>query len=229
MGGSRAEIFWIQIFYLLALLGVAYVYMVWPAYLGIPKFLGQIPTATLWFGALGAILISLTGVFDHARDWDPHYKYWHWARPFMGGVMGVVAVLIMQAGLLAVGASISPTQQPVLYYIVAFVVAYRESTFRELIKRVTDVILTPGSPAVAPVAAKLSTTTGAAGAPLMITGSGLSGVTEVKFGAVPAFYRIDSDSQLTVTIPTPAPKTTGPVQVVVAGKGGNSTPGQFAY
>ncbi len=63
----------------------------------------------------------------------------------------------------------------------------------------------------------------------MITGNGLSGVTEVKFGAVPAFYRIDSDSQLTVTIPTPAPKTTGPVQVVVAGKGGNSTPGQFAY
>jgi hypothetical protein len=87
---------------------------------------------------LGAVLISLTGIFEHEHDWDEGLWPWHLARPLIGMGLAVVSVLILQAGILAVGAT--PQPQPtipknLLYYLVAFSVGYREQTFRELIKR----------------------------------------------------------------------------------------------
>jgi len=34
-----------------------------------------VPVGVPWFGAVGAVLISLTGVFAHEHDWDPNYPY----------------------------------------------------------------------------------------------------------------------------------------------------------
>src|SRR5262249_35853830 len=45
----------------------------------------------------------------------------------------------------------SPAKSPIIYYVVAFLVGYREETFRELLKRAVDLILKPSeSPPTAP-------------------------------------------------------------------------------
>jgi len=67
----------------------------------LPNSFGPVPVGVPWFGALGAVLISLTGAFEHEHDWDEGYWPWHIARPLIGVGLGVVSVLIMQAGVLA--------------------------------------------------------------------------------------------------------------------------------
>lgn len=80
------------------------------------------------------MLISLTGVFDHEHDWDKDLWPWHVTRPFIGFALGIVSVLIFQAGILAVGttaAANTGTSRNRLYFLIAFIVGYREETFRE--------------------------------------------------------------------------------------------------
>ena len=103
--------------------------------------LGSVPLAVIWFGALGAVLISLTGIVEHAHDWDKSFALWHLSRPLVGASLAVIGVLIVQAGVLAIGSTPSAsaeTPKNLLYYLIAFLVGYREETFRELIKRLVD-------------------------------------------------------------------------------------------
>src|SRR4051812_14405257 len=155
----------------------------------LPKTFGPVPVGVPWFGALGAVLLSLKGIFDHHYDWNETYWPWHLSRPFIGAALSVVGVLILQAGILAVGSdptpnrpaltgqaavatptsaagrppaspqasgatTVAPGELPpgvsvsipanLLYYLVGFLVGYREETFRALLRRLTDVILSPG-------------------------------------------------------------------------------------
>jgi hypothetical protein len=137
---------------------------------------GFIPLGVPWFGALGAVLISMYGVFDHNHEWDARYNLWHVARPFVGMALAAVAYMAFIAVINATGvdantgeASIAPEaetaapgepgagtdqQDPwslVPYYVLAFVVGFREQTFRDLIKRAADTLLGPGTAAVMPV------------------------------------------------------------------------------
>ena len=117
---------------------------------------GILPIAVPWFGALGAVTISLEGVFLWNDQWDRKYNYWHIGRPLFGAVLGIVAFFIFVVTITASGTSpkfldnagaASPAAKDlIIYYIVAFLVGYREETFRELIKRATDLILKPGTP-----------------------------------------------------------------------------------
>ena len=102
--------------------------------------------------ALGAVMASLYGIFGHEHDWDCAYEYWHIARPLTGATLGVIAFLIF---VVVVNASTASGQPPpptaqaappagkLVYYLIAFVVGYREQTFQTLIKRVTDLLLSP--------------------------------------------------------------------------------------
>lgn len=189
---------------------------------------GPIPVGVPWFGALGAVLISLTGVFDHKRDWDNDLWPWHLSRPLIGITVGVVSVLILQAGVLSIGAS-HPTSS-LLYYLVAFLVGYREETFRELIKRLVDVILSSGgADGAMPSIHSVNPEQAAHDHPaqIVITGSGFTGTQSVKFGAAAAQqFTINSDGQLTVTTPTvPAG---GNVPLAVTTKKGSATH-QFTF
>ena len=194
----------------------------------LPESFGPVPVGVPWFGALGAVLISLTGVFDHEHDWDPGYWPWHVARPLIGIGLGVVSVIILQAGILAVGSS--PPSQPrtipanLLYYLIAFLVGYREETFRELIKRLVDVILTPGDgPGAVPTVQAVAPSNAPHNAQtqVVITGSGLTSTQSVRFGQSAAQFTVNSDGQLTATTPTvPA---AGSVPLTVATKGGAAT------
>jgi hypothetical protein len=228
---DRRSIFWLQIFYLVGLGVLAVLYL--HGTIDVRHTIGKsFPTPVLWFGALGAVLISLTGVFQWCENWDTCYRYWHWSRPLIGASFGAVSVLIFQAGIL--GAGSSPTADEagpknLTYYLIAFLVGYREETFRQLIKRLGDVILTPGGggKAAPPILSVINPTSGPQGTSVIILGTGLTGASEVKFGANTAEFTVDSDGQITATVPQST--VTGPVAVAVTTPAGSAAGPQFTY
>ena len=242
---TRGFIVLVEVVYLLILFALALIFLTnqHPFNLTIPATLGALPIGVPWFGALGAVIISLSGAFDHRDDWDASWNLWHLTRPFIGVSLAIISWLIFVAGILAVGQSAvmqsggaaPQAERPanLLYYLIAFVVGYREEIFRDLIKRVADVILTPStrpsaSGAAPPVISSLSPTTGAStgGAAVTIAGTGLTGATSVKFGATAASsFHVNSDRQITAT----APSGTGAVNVTVTTSAGSSTGGPFTY
>jgi hypothetical protein len=130
--------------YLAALAGLAVLYFTEKIH---PRArLGTVPTAVPWFGALGGVIISFTGVFEHYANWLPSYRFWHWARPFVGAAVAIIAVLVFQAGILSVGEDIEPENatKNIFYYVLAFFIGYKEAAFRDMISRVGEVILRPG-------------------------------------------------------------------------------------
>jgi hypothetical protein len=300
---TRKSTFYLALGYLTILLIVGVLYFLKHLFfLPDTNMFGPVPVGVPWFGALGAVLISLTGVFDHEHDWDESYWPWHVARPLVGAALGVVSVLIMQAGILSVGATPiatptptpavnptptptatpaakatatlsatptptpaanststptptpAPTQTPsstptpagsggqnqpsnsktvpnfLLYYLIAFLVGYREETFRELIKRLVDVILSPGNGGAAPKPPTIQSVNPAT-APhgtatqITITGTGFTGAQSVKFGATNATtFKVDTDTQITATTPVlTALPTVNPVQLTVTTKGGSAS------
>jgi len=78
-----------------------------------------------------------------------------------------------------------------------------------------------GSSVTAPTLTALGSDHGAPGATLVLTGTALTGASAVKFNGVSATsYTVNSDTQITVTVPTGA--TTGPISVITAGGSANS-------
>lgn len=108
-----------------------------------------VPLSIPWFGAIGAIMISLQAVFERREDWDSAYNYWHLARPLIGATLGIMSYLILSvivtlAGSTPPDTSAAPTIANMnIFHVLAFIVGYREETFRDLLKRVTDLILRP--------------------------------------------------------------------------------------
>jgi hypothetical protein len=180
----------------------------------------------IWFGALGGVLISLAGVHDHRYDWDDRYLNWHVVRPAVGAAVAAVAVLIVQAGILAVGSQPEPTTtgpgKDVLYYIIAFVSGYREETFRAMVKKVADVILKTDGP-TQPTIASISPTSGRAGDTVKLIGTGLTGVQIVRFGDTPSLpIRKKSDLEIEAIVPAMDPLPTDKVPVAVSGPNGSA-------
>lgn len=135
------RLFWLQVAYLLTLFGLAIAYVESAGLRrALPTTLGPLPVSAPWFGAIGAVLISLTGIFLHSKNWDPSYDLWHITRPLVGGIIGPIGCLIL---VVVVSAANRSGQAPnhIFYDVVSFLVGYREETFRALIKRGTDVIL----------------------------------------------------------------------------------------
>jgi len=228
---KRSIIFVVQIGWLIALGAGAGAYFLgyWPPQLA---NLGSIPVGVVWFGALGAVLISLTGIVEHADDWDPRFDLWHLSRPLIGAALAVVGVLIVQAGVLAAGTnpanSVSGAPKNLLYYLVAFLVGYREETFRDLVRRIVDLIFTSAPTPPKPTITSLTPDTGpiAGGTSVKILGSGFQGALTVSFGSLPATFKVDSDTQISAVVPVSP--TTGPVSVTVKTKGGSAT-ATFTY
>ena len=258
---NRKTVFFIALTYLLVILLLALVFFTKRSLLYfVPAAFGPIPLGVPWFGALGAVLISLTGVFEHEHDWDSSYWPWHVARPLIGIGLAVVSVIILQAGVLSVGltpassapatsapASSAPatsapatsapatstpaTSTPatpipsnLLFYLIAFLVGYREETFRELIKRLVDVILSPGDTGDAtPTIHLIDPTEANRNSPIqvVITGSGLMNAQSVKFGDAVAKFTVNSDGQITAT--TPIMQAPGVIPLTVTTKRGSAT------
>lgn len=99
-------------------------------------------------------------------------------------------------------------------YITAYVPARAETEFVTL--------TTPGGTLtsnkkfrVTPQITRFSPTSGAVGTPVTITGQSLTQATKVTFGGVPATFTVDSDQQVTATVPTGA--VTGRISIVTPG------------
>ena len=219
---SRTTIFVLQIVYLAAAFTLAGLYLT--DVLDVRHSVGDMPVPVLWFGALGGILISFTGVISPRGTWKRDYVYWHWARPLMGATAAIIAVLIVQAGIVVVTGT-DTSKSAVLYYLVAFLVGYREETFRELIKRLGDVILSPGG-SVAPTITTLAPTHGIGGTPITIAGADLKETRSVSFGGIDA-NPVDVKSDVLVTTQAPA-HAPGAVQVLIETKTGTSV-ADFTY
>jgi len=132
---------------LLVLLALGYYHFAWLHNL-VHDPAAPIPLAVPWWGALGGITISLTGLFRHASTWDGSYQGWHIARPFVGAVIGTVGYLIFIVVIRTTGAHVpagSGSGQAV-FDLVAFLVGYREAVFRDLLRKAVDVLLAPGRP-----------------------------------------------------------------------------------
>lgn len=113
----------------------------------LPASVAGVPISVPWFGALGAVLIGLYGIFDHShRDWQRGLNSWHVARPFTGAVLGTVGFILFVSVIRATGITPQPSEGvgKLVYFAVAFVVGFREETFRQMIKRVADLIVGPG-------------------------------------------------------------------------------------
>ena len=114
----------------------------------LPQGFAGVPLSIAWFGALGAVMISFGGLFDHGhRDWQRSYVAWHITRPLLGAVMAMIGFLLLSGILRAAGAplnfSTAGTGRLILYAI-AFVIGFRESVFRSLVKQLADVLISPG-------------------------------------------------------------------------------------
>ena len=150
--------FWLGMMYAGLLLLTAVIYDLIVPLTARPILLGGVvPIAIPWFGALGAVTISLEGVFLRNSEWDTKFNYWHIGRPVFGAVLGIVAFFLFVVIVSAAGTTpkffddrSAPVKDYIVFYVVAFLVGYREETFRELIKRASDLILKPGTPASAP-------------------------------------------------------------------------------
>ncbi len=139
----------------LLVFGLLWLFTLGPAYsLGV-LWDPYLPVWVPFGGALGGALISLVGVVEHTIDWDsPRYAYWHLLRPLLGLVSGSVAVIIVLFVLKGIFPDVIPKEGTpytpsgmFIMFVIAFVVGYREETFRQLVKRVVDVILGPGDAA----------------------------------------------------------------------------------
>jgi hypothetical protein len=141
---DRTRFFAVESGYLIVLAIVFVVYQVSAGVRGaLPTHLGDLPVGVPWFGAVGGTLISLTGVFKHSRDWDEHFALWHYARPLVGAFLGSLGALMFLV-IVDAAAVHGTTPNGVVYEVVAFLVGYREATFRSLLQRATDVLLSPG-------------------------------------------------------------------------------------
>jgi ABC-type Mn2+/Zn2+ transport system permease subunit len=115
----------------------------WDAFADAVQFkLGRLPFEAIWFGAVGGLLISLQGIFDHNKSWHRSYDYWHMLRPVLGAVMGTLGCLIFIV-LTDAATKTSSTANPVFYDVVALAIGYREGSFRALLERLVDTIILP--------------------------------------------------------------------------------------
>lgn len=233
--GKPGPIFILQAFYGFVLGAAAFLFFTDRSAIPFGDTLGPVPTPVPWFGALGGVLISVSGLVEHQHDWDERYRYWHWTRPFVGAALGTVSVLILQAGILAVGSnpSVGTANVPksLLFYLIAFLVGYREETFRELIKRLTDVLLgstavaTAGPPSILEIHPGQGPVSGSY--EVGIRGDGFVNVRTVSFGGTVARFRAISPSHIQATVPSA--ERPGLVIVTVDAKSGSASAPAFTY
>jgi hypothetical protein len=108
-----------------------------------PHKVGGLPFSTIWFGAVGGLLISLEGIFKYNRRWLRSYDYWHYLRPVLGAIMGTLGCLVFTVLTAAAAASSTPTPNAAFYAVVALALGYREQSFRELLTRLVDTVIMP--------------------------------------------------------------------------------------
>lgn len=190
-----------------------------PVDVAIPDTLRIIPSAVPWYGALGGVLISLVGIHEHRYDWDRRYWTWYVARPMVGAFVAIVAVLIFQSGVLAIG--VNPVEdttsgpKDLFYYVIAFATGYREDAFRTLLRKVVDMLFTSKDGAAVPTITDVDPKQGPIGIEVTIKGTGLKTVEAVRFQGVDV-EEFSKGSDASILTKVPKGLDPGPVDVTVS-------------
>jgi hypothetical protein len=225
-GYSRHRVFVYESIALVALLLVAYLHF--EDHLPLPKSWGPMPLGVPWFGAVGAVLISLTATLDYTgKTWRASWELWHYSRPLVGATVAVLAVMVFMAGILAIGSDPTPgtdttprtITKNLAYYVIAFVVGYREKTFRELVKRVVDVILAPGETKKPEITSVTPPSIPMSGGMVSITGTGLGKLIGIRVGK--REVQPDDVASGHIVVEVPSAPAAGLVPITVETKDGS--------
>lgn len=150
----------------LYLLPASYRYSIQP---WVPPALQGVPIEAFWFGALGGVVISLKGVYDHGvADWQERFDLWHLGRPLSGGIAGGVMLVLLQA----VSGDTGPRAPVVL--AAAFIIGTQERRFFNFLSEVARLIVqVPGDAQAAPLSvSEFLPTQGSEGDTVTILGQG---------------------------------------------------------
>lgn len=110
--------------------------------------------AIAWTGSLGALTANFGDIARRADRWNPHLVPWFIVRPVTGAAFGAFGYLIYQTVVQAtVTDAPDPSRPGILGYVIAFILGYREEMFRDLLKRVTELLASAGSADVEPPSA----------------------------------------------------------------------------
>ncbi len=104
-------------------------------------YFGSVYWRYVLMGTLGGLTIAIWGLTTHSADldFDRSFSIWYWLRPLLGAVMGLIAVITAQAGLLAIEGQTSHQPAPsgkMILYILAFLAGFSERFFIRVIDRV---------------------------------------------------------------------------------------------
>jgi hypothetical protein len=138
------HIFVVEMTYLLMLNVLAAVYVTDDALRDALPSLGPLPVQVAWFGAVGAVLAGIGGIYFHNADWDRSYDYWHYSRPLVGAIVGAVGSLLFYVSI-KLGSTKPIVPNPATFAVVAFILGFADDTFRSLIVKLTQLLLAPGA------------------------------------------------------------------------------------
>lgn len=140
-----------------------------------------------WFGALGGILISLKGIYDHAgEEWNDSYDLWHFGRPISGAVAGFMTVVLLSAVAPTKAQPESEKQEPPwALYAAAFILGTQERRFFNLLSEVAKLVVqvpdekgTPGLKVT-----EVHPREGQTGTVVVIRGQGIEAGAAARFGS----------------------------------------------
>jgi hypothetical protein len=137
------HIFVVEMTYLVLLIAVFVVYKTDDAFRTAIPSLDPLPVQIVWFGAMGGVLAGIGGVYFHNADWDHAYDYWHYSRPFVGGVVGGIGCLLFYVSIL-LGSANHITAEVITFDAVAFILGFADEAFRRLITTLTKLLIGPG-------------------------------------------------------------------------------------
>ena len=136
--------FFLGLSYLASLIALFVIYGTSPSIRQVvPSSMGPLPIGVAWFGATGAVISSLRGIFSNNQNWKSEMNYWHYSRPIFGAVTGSVGALLYWVSL-RLGSNGPVSVDQATFYAVAFLLGFADKAFTEMLKNVTDVIVKPG-------------------------------------------------------------------------------------
>lgn len=88
-------------------------------------------------------MAGIGGVYFHNATWSHAYDYWHYSRPFVGGVVGGIGCLLFYVSI-TLGSTKGVTPDVQTFDAVAFVLGFADKAFRSLIATLTQLLFAPG-------------------------------------------------------------------------------------
>jgi hypothetical protein len=99
---------------------------------------------TILLGGMGGITGALYGLWTHVardRDYDPQFALWYYSNPLMGLLLGGLAYILMQVGILAVSGGEPITPSPYTTWVLAFAVGFQQNLAFSLLNTILNRII----------------------------------------------------------------------------------------